>query len=285
MGNSELSPRVSVIMGVYNAMGRKEQLLQSIHSILNQNYKNFEFIICDDCSEDDTCAFIKKIAEYDDRIVLLQNERNMRLAFTLNRCLGVARGEYIARMDDDDVSYPDRLKKEVEFLDDNQEISIVGSNAEYIDETGVWGESNEIRYPQKKDLLWGPCFIHPSVMMRKNAIDILGGYNNSTRRGQDYELWMRLYAAGYKGANIAEKLLQYRWDKEAYKKRKFIYRIEEAKIRYKGFKKLGLHPRGLLFVIKPLLAGIIPNKIIRLIHEIILSSIKNSNENNIRGIK
>lgn len=271
-----MSPRVSVIMGVYNAMGRKKQILCAIQSILNQSYENFEFIICDDCSQDDTYQFVKKIAETDERIILLRNPRNMKLSYTLNQCIKVSRGEYIARMDDDDISFNDRLKIEVEYLDKNPSIALVGSNAEYIDDIGKWGESNAKQFPQKEDLLWGPCFIHPSVMIRKNILCLLNGYKVSdyTIRGQDYDLWMRLYSADYKGANLMDNLLQYRWDREAYKKRKFVYRISEAKIRYIGFEKLGLLPKGFFFVIKPLLIGILPGRVVKLVHEFILSKNK-----------
>lgn len=272
MKETEVNPRVSVIMGVYNAMKRKEQLLLAIRSILNQSYDNFEFIICDDCSQDDTYQFLKKIANEDDRIVLLQNNKNMRLSFTLNRCIEIAKGEYIARMDDDDVSEKNRLKKEIEFLDKNPAIDIVGTNVEYIDDMGEWGESNVKEYPQKEDLLWGPCFVHPSIMMRKDVLKALHGYKVSdvTKRGQDYDLWMRLYSAGYRGANVLDKLLQYRWDREAYRKRKFSYRFNEVKIRYSGFRKLGLYPKGYFFVIKPLLVGLVPGVLVRWIHELIL---------------
>ena len=107
------TPLVSIIMGAYNC---ENTIYDCMESILKQTYENWEFIICDDCSSDHTLEILKKYEKNDKRIHILHNEKNMRLAASLNRCLEVAHGKYVARMDADDISMPDRLEKQVEFL-------------------------------------------------------------------------------------------------------------------------------------------------------------------------
>lgn len=121
-------PRVSIIMGVYNGFGRMDR---SIQSIINQTYKDWEFIICDDGSTDDTYMKLQEYAALDNRIVVLKNAHNSGLAQSLNNCLSVAKGEYVARMDDDDYSHSERLEKEVYFLNQHPEYAIVAL-------VGIW---------------------------------------------------------------------------------------------------------------------------------------------------
>ena len=130
-------PRVSIIMGVYNGSLKMDV---SINSIIAQTYKDWEFIICDDGSKDDSFSKLQEYASKDARIVIVKNEQNSGLAKTLNNCLSVAKGQYIARMDDDDYSHPDRLEKEVAFLDEHPEYAIVATGRNMVDENGLWGE-------------------------------------------------------------------------------------------------------------------------------------------------
>lgn len=127
-------PEVSVIMGVFNSA---KKVGVAIESILNQTFTDFEFIICDDASTDNTYETIKEYAGKDKRIKLLKNEKNLGLAGTLNICLESARGKYIARMDDDDFSHPQRFEKQIKFLDENPEYAIVGTSKNYFDENGI----------------------------------------------------------------------------------------------------------------------------------------------------
>ena len=126
-------PLVSVIMGIYNTA---KSLPDSIESILNQTYKNWELIMCDDCSTDNTFEVANFYAEKYSNIKVIKNEKNMRLAYSLNQCLKEAKGEYIARMDADDISMPFRFEKQVEFLNDNPEFMCVGSTIIPFDENG-----------------------------------------------------------------------------------------------------------------------------------------------------
>lgn len=250
---------VSIIMGVYNS-NNVEMLNQSINSILHQTFQDFEFIICDDGSDDGTYEALKEIVKKDARIILLRNENNSRIASTLNRCIDMSTGKYIARQDADDISRVDRIEKQVLFLNKNKEYSFVSSNVALFNERNTWGEYILKERPEKKDFLFRLPFVHAAVMVRREALASAGNFEVSrwTRRNEDYALCMKMYSMGLRGYNIQEKLLSVRENNEAYKRRKYRYRIDEAWIRYHGFKELGLMPMGIIYVVKPLLLGLIP---------------------------
>lgn len=127
---SNISPKVSVVMSVYNG---EKYLPETIDSILNQTFKDFEFIIINDGSTDKTA---KILTSYDDPRIRIFNQENMGLTKSLNRAISLAKGEYIARMDADDISYPERLKKQVDYLNKNPDIGLVGSKYIRIDKRG-----------------------------------------------------------------------------------------------------------------------------------------------------
>lgn len=256
-------PKVSVIMGVFNA---SSHLDDSIQSIINQTFTDWEFIICDDGSKDDTYNKLLSWKKKDDRIIPIKNKKNLGLAATLNKCIEYSKGEYIARMDDDDISYPDRLQKQVDFLDKNRDYAFVSSLCDIYDGNYTYiSKVKTIEKPTKKDLLWQSRFIHPATMFRVEALNKVNGYRvaRETIKSQDYDLFMRLYAEGFKGYNIQEPLLRYYINPDVKKKKtKYKFRINEAIIRYKGFKKLGFPIIGIPFIIKPLIVGIIPIKLL-----------------------
>lgn len=261
---------VSVVMGIYNEKN-KEHVKQAITSILDQNFSDFELIICDDGSEVTFYQWLKSYCEKDARIVLIRKEQNEGLASALNTGIHKARGKYLARMDADDISKPERFEKQVDFLEKNKAYALVGCNADYIDEHGIWGVRKLVEKPQKRDFLRTSPFIHPSIMIRMDVIKKLRGYStkNFVLRTEDYELFMRMYAAGYYGYNLQEILFQYREDQAAYSKRKFCYRINEARVRYRGFRLLGILKGNICYVIKPLLAGMIPVQVMKKYRQII----------------
>jgi lipopolysaccharide biosynthesis glycosyltransferase len=205
-------PKISVLMPCYN---RSSFLKKAINSILNQTYKDFEFIIIDDCSTDKTPEIVKKFANKDARIIFLQNEKNMKIVYSLNRGLKISKGEYIARMDSDDISFPDRFEKQVAFMDNNQDIAVAGTFIELVGDFKMRGFSNWITEtePDKLALLlyfFNPL-CHPSVMirtsfLRKNNMQ----YNEETIGAEDYCLWKDIVIKGGKLANLPEKLLYYR---------------------------------------------------------------------------
>ena len=254
--------KVSVIMGVYNQWD-EQILLDSVNSILKQTLQDFEFIIYDDGSEKQVSESIHKLASLDDRIVLIGKEENHGLAFSLNQCIEKARGEYIARMDSDDISMPMRLERQVAFMEEHPEYTWCGCNAEVFDENGVWGERKMPESPAAEDYLRFSPFIHPSVMYRAEVFETMKGYQVSeeTLRCEDYEIFMRFFQAGYKGYNIQENLFQYRENKASFQRRSFKARKNEAIIRYRNFKNMGiLWPKGWIYVARPIIAGLVPYK-------------------------
>lgn len=257
-------PKISVIMGVYN-IGDGSKAKIAIQSILDQSFKDFEFIICDDGSKDDTYNIIKEITKLDKRVLVIKNEKNMGLAYTLNHCLENASGEFIARMDDDDYSYRERLEKQINFLEKNSDIDIVSSAIDIFNgEIITHKQAIRCKYPKKEDFLWGSCFVHPATMFRKDKLIEVGGYRiaKETRRAEDYDLFMRMYANGSKGYSFEESLLRYYVNPIAMKKRKYKFRIDEVVVRFKGFKNMGILIQGLPYILKPLLVGLIPNELI-----------------------
>lgn len=256
--------KVSVIMGIYNMANKKNIVKLAIESILNQTYRDFEFIICDDGSNDDTYNVVKNIVKGDERVILLKNEKNKGLAYSLNRCIEKAKGKYIARMDSDDISESNRLEKQIQFLDAHSEYAMVGCNLLLINDKGIWGKRILAEKPNKKSFLFTSPFCHPAIVMRRKVLDNVNYYKveKITRRAEDYDLFMRIYAKGYKGYNMQEFLYQFREDNDTYKRRAYKYRWDEFQIRYRGFKMLGLMPLAMPYVTKPLIVGLIPQKIL-----------------------
>ena len=259
--------KISVIMGVYNC---EDRVISAIDSIQKQTFTDWEFIICDDCSTDNTYEKLLEYSKSDNRLTILKNEHNMRLAYTLNRCLEVAKGEYIARMDDDDYSYSERFGKQVEFLDNNPEYDFVSSGVDIYDGEKIISH-NKPQYitPRKEDFLWNTCFVHPATMFRATKLREVNGYRvaKETRRTEDFDLFTRMYAKGMQGYNLSSCLLRYYVNPFIMtEKRKYKYRVDAVIVRYKRFKELGLLPKGLLYVIKPLIVGLIPNKMLYKLH-------------------
>jgi len=194
---------------------------------------------------------------------------NMGLAATLNRCLKLAKGEYIARMDDDDISLPDRFEKQVLFLENNPDYAIVGGAIRLYDEKGPYGIRYSEKYPDKKRIFLGSSFEHPTVMIRKDALVKANGYTISTytRRAEDYDLWNKLYYMGYKGANLQEVVLYYFESISSYKKRKFKHRLDLIVLSNIWRKKLKIPYNIFLFkMIKTFASGLIPNRIMYKYH-------------------
>lgn len=256
--------KISVIMGVYNQLNEK-MLHEAVFSILNQSERDFEFIIYDDGSVKQASEYIRDLQKLDDRIVVIGAKENNGLAFSLNACIEIAQGEYIARMDADDISYRERFKEQVQFLDTHKEYQWCGCNAEIFDELGVWGERKMPEIPDREDFLKFSPYIHPSVMYRAELFKKAGVYSVSkeTLRCEDYEVFMRFHEMGYRGYNIQKTLFGYREAHESYDKRKVKYRLNEMKIRYRNFKKLNiLFPKGWVYVIRPAVGIVIPNRLI-----------------------
>lgn len=251
-------PRVSVISGAYNIEG-VFSFHKSMESILTGELEDFEFIICDDGSSDKTWELLSEYAKRDARIVLLKNEENKGLAFSLNRCIEIAKGEYIARHDLDDYSHKERLKKQIDYLDKNKDVSLLGTQAYLFDKNGVWGKEHFPTTVTKRDFLFTSPYQHGAVVFRREALVSAGGYRvaKETMRAEDYDLFMTMHMT-QKGENLDEFLYYFCEDDSSKKRRKYRYRIGEMKVRFRGFKRLGLMPRGFFYAIKPLIVGLIP---------------------------
>lgn len=261
------NPEISVIMGMYNCA---DTLSEAIESILNQTMKEWELIMCDDGSSDATYEVAELYRKrYPEKMILLRNRENRGLNYTLNRCLKAAKGKYIARMDGDDICLPERFAAEYETLETEKTISIVSTDMGYFDQTGIWGKISHPEYPKKKDFLYGSPFCHAPCMVRKEAYDAVDGYTEkkSILRVEDYHLWIKMYEAGYRGKNIPKQLYLMRDDRAAYKRRKLRYRINEAYVKGIAVRKLGLPISGYLYTMRPILVGILPEKVYDYFHK------------------
>lgn len=203
-------PTVSVLMTVYN--GRK-YVRQAIESVLSQTYRDFEFIVIDDGSTDES-HYIAWEYSTQDRRIRLSSRPNKGLTRSLNEGLISVRGRYVARMDADDICLPRRLEKQVEFLEENPDHVLIGSRCTLIDPDGLpICEKRDIVFRHEEidaglmRMSWP--VVHPAVMMRTDALRKIGGYNERYRTNQDHDLFLRLAEVG-KLANLDDILLLYR---------------------------------------------------------------------------
>lgn len=259
--------KVSIIMGIYNC---EKTIEKAINSIINQDYLNWELIMCDDASRDNTYSIAQKYSEmYPKKIILLKNEKNLKLAATLNKCLSKATGEYIARMDSDDLVISDRFSKQVKFLEENLDYSVVGGAAILYDENGEKGVRTPKEIPQKEDLIFNVPHMHPTIMMRKEIYNILEGYRvcEFTERGQDEDMWFRFYSKGFKGYNLQVPVIKYHEGLADYKKRSIKQAKFAVKRKYYGYKLLGVSKGKFIYILKPLIAAMIPDKFMYLYHK------------------
>ncbi|MBX7258083.1 MAG: glycosyltransferase [Candidatus Hydrogenedentes bacterium] len=204
------SPRVTVLMPVYN---NERYLPASVESILNQTYRDFEFIIVDDGSSDGSLQLLERYAEEDSRI-RLSSRPNTGYTIALNEGLRVARGEFIARMDADDIAAPDRFRKQVQYLDDHPDCVVVGGNVLLIDCDGDPIREMCLGYTHEEIdnahmLGQGGALIHPAVMIRKWGFDRVGEFREDYECAEDLDIFLRLAEVG-KVANVPEVVLQYR---------------------------------------------------------------------------
>lgn len=259
--------RISVLMGIYNCA---ETLPDAIECILRQSVTDWELILCDDGSVDDTYMVARRYHEqYPEKITLLKNERNRGLNYTLNHCLRHATGEFIARMDGDDLCSEDRFEKELRAMEQNPQMAVVSTEMTYFDETGTWGRSHAIPYPQNIDFIKGTPFCHAPCMARREAVLSVGGYTDEAKylRVEDYDLWVKLYAAGYRGMNLQEPLYHMRDDRNAFARRKFKYRINEARVICKAVRLLKLPVRCYFRALRPVAVGLLPSGLYKLMHK------------------
>lgn len=262
----ENKPLVSVIMGIYNC---SDTLEEAVQCIIDQTYTNWELIMCDDCSKDNTYEVALKLAKKDSRIIVIKNEKNLTLAPTLNRCIDIAKGEYIARMDGDDVCDITRFEKELDFLKNNPQYAIVSSLMNLYDKYGVYRTIMYREKPLKESFIKGSQFCHAGCMMRIEAIKAVGGYSESMnyKRVEDFDLWVRMYKKGYIGYNIQEALYSMRDDRNAISRRTLESRKNEARVIKNAYKWFNLPKKYIIYVITPIIKWLVPNSLYKLLHK------------------
>lgn len=244
---------VSVIIACHNA---EDYIDKCLESLVRQTYDNIEIIVCDDASTDNSYAILEQWSKKDSRVRVIRNSQNLFAAVSRNNCFKEAKGDYFMIQDVDDISAPNRVetllsvfeKEDVDFVSSaarcfNNEISNAGKIISYKP------------YPSKKDFLWGISFMHPATMFKRECVIDVCGYRVSTdtRRCQDYDLFMRLYAKGYKGKNISDVLYLYRQDDDAKKRGGSLISTRcEYKVRKYGYKILSIpFPVSFIFSLKP----------------------------------
>ncbi|MEG2413287.1 MAG: glycosyltransferase [Clostridia bacterium] len=254
--------KITVIMSVFND---EKFLSYAVNSILCQTFDDFQFVICDDGSCDGSWQILEKFAQKDKRITLFRNETNMGLQFSLNKCIEKSVGEYIARMDSDDIAKAYRFERQAKFLDENAQYALCSSLTYIIDDDNkVIGQTYNGGARSLIDVYKGRNFAHPTVVMRKSALVAVGGYNQSksVTRLEDYDLWCKFYQKNYQGFVLEERLLNYREDLSNFKKRKYKFRVQLSKNMLKWAKKFQLGFAMKLFALKPLIVGLVPSSIL-----------------------
>lgn len=259
--------RISIAMGIFNCAST---LAESIDSLLAQTYSNWELVMCDDASTDETLQIARDYERRFNNIKVLSNETNMGLAATLNRCIenSCKTAEFIARQDGDDISEPKRLEIQVRFLDKHPEYVMVSTAMICFDESGDWGLMLKPECPTARDFAYSSPFCHASIIMRRKELATVGNYTVSKylRRGQDFYLWHKFYVAGYRGYNIQKSYYKMRDDRAATRRRRLKDRLYGAKVHLEMMKNLNLpfynYPRALRTVI----VGLLPNSIYEWLH-------------------
>lgn len=256
-------PKISVLMSVYNG---SPYLANSIESILLQTYNDFEFIIIDDGSNDGSSDLIKQYQKQDNRIIFIQNTERLGLGANLRNAVNIAQGQLIARMDADDIAVKNRFEKQVQFLNENQEIDILGSYAEDIDAGGkiIGLRRCPTQHLDIVKYIWTCPLIHPTIMMRRDSLIKIGSYGTEKRR-QDYALWFRATAAGLKFANLPEPLLQYRFTEDYFRKNSIKPLLYQAKIGLCGAYMVKASPVAYIGVLVPVIKGLLPPKLAKIL--------------------
>lgn len=258
-------PKVSVIMGLYNCASTLDEALGSLFS---QTFQDFEIVACEDGSKDDTWTVACRIASEHKNLKLLRNEKNLGLNLTLNRCLEVAEGQYIARMDADDISLPTRFAKEVEFLDSHPEYAIVSAPMIHFDESGDFRVGRGKGEPSLKDFAKYSPFCHAPCMVRREAYEAVGGYSVGEYliRQEDYHLWIKMYKRGYRGFMLSEPLYKMRDDRNALARRNWRSRRNETYVKYLACREFNLPIGCYLYCLKPIILYCMPAGIYRWLH-------------------
>lgn len=272
----DMGEKISVIMAVYNC---EKTIDKAIQSILEQTYKNWVMIICDDGSTDGTYEILQRYkVQYPGQFIIIQNDGNKQLPYSLNHCLQYVNTNLVARMDGDDWSMPERFEKQVNFLKEHPEYDLVSTGVTVFDGEKKIASIIKTPVPTRKTMLRENAFSHATIMTYKRVYDALGGYslNPSALRVEDVDLWCRFLAAGFHGYNLPDELYVILEDVNAVKRRTFQARLNSARTRSKGYKLMGFH--GLICYQPYLMVfkALIPTGVYRTMHKWKLKYIKSS---------
>ncbi len=258
--------RISVLMGIYNCAPTLQEALNSLYA---QTYQGFKIILCDDGSKDGTLGIAENNARLHKNVLVIKNDKNMGLNYTLNHCLEYADTEYVARMDGDDISESTRFEKEMNFLDNHAEYAVVSCPMIYFDENGEFNRGTRYGEVKKMDFIKGTPLCHAPSMSRTNVIKEVGGYSVDKRllRVEDYHLWFKIYAAGYKMFRLDECLYYMRDDRNAFKRRNWLTRRNEFYVKCIGFKMIKLPFYYQIFSIIPIFKYFFPSNIYKRLHK------------------
>lgn len=258
-------PEISVLMGVLYRNEDTAPLRRAVQSILEQTFSKLELLICDDGSNDAAKQLLDELAAQDARVRLVRGNNKHSLPEKLNECLRQAQGKWIARMDDDDISHPRRFEQQLEWMREHPNIAFVGCNVALVKGGKLAGERTFPEFPEIKDFYMTQPFIHPSLLFSREALEAVGGYSEDKHclLCEDYDLLLRLYECGYKGANLQKMLFDYTIPETARGSRKMSHRWNETVTRWRRFRSLGILPEALPYVIKPLAVGLLPEGLLR----------------------
>jgi glycosyltransferase involved in cell wall biosynthesis len=252
-------------MAVYND---EKFVAQAIESILPQLGNNAEFLIIDDCSTDSSPTILRCFADKNPHIRIIQNSENRGVGYCAWLGVCEARGTYIVRIDSDDICFPDRIKKQIDFLEKNPEIDVLGAAAIEIDDQGNRGRLRQmpLNHNDIAKTMWACPIIQPAVAFRRERILLAGNYSPKLRRRIDYELWFRCLKAGLRFANLPEPLVYYRFTPSSHRKQTLRRAFEQAQIGWNGCWMLKAPWWQYLAVMVPIVRAIFPPSLSHLIY-------------------
>ena len=235
-----MNNQISVIMATYNC---EKTVDKAIQSILAQTYTDWVMIICDDGSSDGTLEILNRYKQdYPGKFCIIENDRNRKLPYSLNHCLKYVKTDYVARMDGDDWSMPERFEKQIAYLKAHPEVDLVGTGIVVSDGEKTLTTIVQPRQPKPEDMLSSNCFSHATIMTYKRVYDALDGYSldPTVERCEDLDLWSRFFAKGFIGHNIDDELYVILEDENAVHRRNLRNRLNTARTLTAAYKRMGL---------------------------------------------
>ncbi len=254
---SASTPEVTVLMGVHDGL---PGLAAAVESIRRQTLRNLELLVIDDASTDGSLDALRRFADEDPRIRVIAFERNLGLGAVLACGVREARAPLVARMDDDDVSVPDRLERQVAWFRAHPETDVLGGFALDVDAEGR--PVRERRVPTDPAriaaLIWTNPFVHSTVMFRRESVLRVGSYDAKLRRRQDYDLWFRCVAAGLSLANLPEPLVRYRFAEDTMRRSNLRAMRDQVRIGLRGCRRVRAPFSAYVGTCLPLLEAVLP---------------------------